>query len=292
MEYAFNNTSLLWAYNLLNPNLGTAKAELWRLGVLFIYGGIYMDDDSTMRSLFDEIVEKQDKFIIAKEAYDYDDRCYCDSYPISKKGMELRYGAQANTRFFDGKFFLNWFMASSPGHPVILRTFKHIVNLIKAEYIGEPMVKMVEGEARGKLLQCVSTYSITSAARELLLEKHPDLGLHIADVGYREYGGLMKAWYSDYKPDHWVKSMNKDKINYLRAYLHGLIDEVQNGKYEGKLIMTPGNKQVFIIDKGEKRGFPDLATFVYHKYDFGNVTIISNEDFNSLPTGADLPHHD
>lgn len=39
MAETFPNTSLLWAYDILNPLLGTAKAELWRLAVLYVYGG-------------------------------------------------------------------------------------------------------------------------------------------------------------------------------------------------------------------------------------------------------------
>ena len=34
MQSQFRNTSLLWAYNILNPLVGTAKAEIWRLGII------------------------------------------------------------------------------------------------------------------------------------------------------------------------------------------------------------------------------------------------------------------
>ena len=33
MRRYFNNTSLLWAYNLINDDLGAAKADIWRLRV-------------------------------------------------------------------------------------------------------------------------------------------------------------------------------------------------------------------------------------------------------------------
>jgi mannosyltransferase OCH1-like enzyme len=42
MTKFFFNTSTLWAYNLLNPLLGTAKSEIWRLCVLYTYGGLYI----------------------------------------------------------------------------------------------------------------------------------------------------------------------------------------------------------------------------------------------------------
>lgn len=39
MEKEFANSSILWAYNILNPVIGTAKVEIWRLAVLYLYGG-------------------------------------------------------------------------------------------------------------------------------------------------------------------------------------------------------------------------------------------------------------
>ena len=51
MSTYFHDTSLLWAYNILNPVIGTAKAELWRIAVLYVYGGMYMDDDANIGML-------------------------------------------------------------------------------------------------------------------------------------------------------------------------------------------------------------------------------------------------
>jgi hypothetical protein len=172
--------------------------------------------------------------------------------------------------------------------------FKHIVRLIQSEYIGVPMVKMTKHEAKGKLLQCVSTYSITASLREMLLEgfNETELGVHVCEHNYKEYGGLMKAWYSDYKPDHWVKSMNHHHVPYLRAYLSSFVEEVKQLKKEGTLIQAHGSRQVFIIDKGLRRGFPDLPTFLSMKLDFGDVSMISKEEMYQIPLGLEIPHHD
>lgn len=66
MDQTYANTSLLWAYHILNPAIGTAKAELWRLAVLYRYGGMYLDDDANLAVPLDQIVRKEDKFIIGK----------------------------------------------------------------------------------------------------------------------------------------------------------------------------------------------------------------------------------
>ena len=40
--------------------------EIWRLAVLYVYGGLYMDDDAVLGARLDDIVTPDDKFIIAK----------------------------------------------------------------------------------------------------------------------------------------------------------------------------------------------------------------------------------
>jgi hypothetical protein len=39
MESNFAGSSILWAYNILNPAIGTSKVEIWRLAVLYLHGG-------------------------------------------------------------------------------------------------------------------------------------------------------------------------------------------------------------------------------------------------------------
>jgi len=40
--------------------------EIWRLAVLYVYGGLYMDDDAVLGTRLDDIVASEDRFIIAK----------------------------------------------------------------------------------------------------------------------------------------------------------------------------------------------------------------------------------
>ena len=40
MEDNYANSGILWAYNILNPAIGTSKVEIWRLAVLYLHGGI------------------------------------------------------------------------------------------------------------------------------------------------------------------------------------------------------------------------------------------------------------
>ena len=55
MNTIFANTSVQWAYSLINIAYAASKADLWRYAVLYTYGGMYIDDDSDIKVLLDEV---------------------------------------------------------------------------------------------------------------------------------------------------------------------------------------------------------------------------------------------
>lgn len=57
-------------------------------------------------------------------------------------------------------------------------------------------------------------------------------GVRVVSSGFAEYGGKMKAWYSDYRPDHWLKVMSK-KSSYLRAYKSEVVNDIIHHGKEG-----------------------------------------------------------
>lgn len=289
MAKYFTGTSLLWAYDILNPNIGCAKPEIWRLAVLYIYGGAYMDDDSNVQTKFDDIVQRSDKFIVGKESYDFDDRCFSDSFPLSNHSMNLRFGARNVQSLLGGKFFFNWLMFSAPRHPIITRIFEYIVPLIRSEYLGQGLIKMRPGDHRGKLLMCATTFPITHVAREIVLEgnySEAELGLRVGEDQFKEYGAQIKAWFNDHAANHWVKVMNKHKAPYLREYAP------EPDLFNGKLIQGPGQREIFLVVDGVRRGFPDFDTFVAMNFDTDNVQIVPHAIIEEIPKGDLLPHKD
>lgn len=239
MEKYYSGSSILWAYNIINPAIGTAKVELWRLAVLYLHGGMYMDDDSDIKTKLDDIVQQNDKFIAGKETYDADDRCFKDFYPLSDHALNRRFGAANQKKLFGGKFFFNWALFSNPGNILLYRVMKHIVALIKYEYFGLSAIKMGPRDHRGKLLQCASTYPITLAARELVLEgKSEEMGLRVPESEmFTEYGADMKAWFNDYNPNRWVTVMQKRRAPYLKAYSPPI-----PSLFEGHAVQAHGQK--------------------------------------------------
>ena len=55
MNTTFAGSSILWAYNMINPQIGASKADIWRYSVLYTFGGVYLDDDSDMKTPLDEV---------------------------------------------------------------------------------------------------------------------------------------------------------------------------------------------------------------------------------------------
>ena len=287
MQTVFANTSTLWAYEVLNPQIGTSKVEIWRLAILYAWGGMYMDDDANFGTNLDDVIQIDDKLILGKEGYDYDDRCYVDEYILSNHSLIQKYGLEQQLQqIFDNKFFFNWAIFSAPRHPIILRVLEHIAVLIKAEYLGKSLIKMNNNDHRGKLLMCATTYPITLAAREFVLQNATEgLGLRIGGVMFGEYGAEMKAWYNDYLADHWVKAIQKHRYPYLQEY--GPIDP---NVYNNKIIQAPGAREIFLVINGTKHCFPDLATFMAMGFDLENVIGIPHNVMDQVPIGPQLPH--
>lgn len=55
MQNEFANTSVSAVYNLIHPLIGAARADIWRYAVLYTYGGVYLDDDSDIRTPLDQV---------------------------------------------------------------------------------------------------------------------------------------------------------------------------------------------------------------------------------------------
>lgn len=55
MSTVFGNTKIFWAYSMINPLVGASKADIWRYCALYTYGGVYLDDDSDIKTPLDEV---------------------------------------------------------------------------------------------------------------------------------------------------------------------------------------------------------------------------------------------
>ena len=156
--------------------------------------GMYMDDDANIGTKLDDVVLPTDKFLLGKEPYDFDDRCYTPDFPLSNHSITQRFFAPTDSNphpavptLFDNKFFFNWAIFSNPGNPLLLRIMEHIVALLKAEYLNESKIKLSPLDHRGKLLMCATTFPITHAAREMIFESKQieEMGLRVGGLYFK-----------------------------------------------------------------------------------------------------------
>ena len=291
MEKHFANTSLLWAYKLLNPEIGCSRPEIWRLAVLYLFGGMYMDDDATVGRPLDEVVKFDDRFIAGQEDYARDDRCYVNDFPLSNVSFVRRFGIdKVNSNLFAGKFLHNWAIFSTPGHPIIRRTLYHIVDLIRAEYGRMSLIKMSPSDHRGKLLMCATTFPITFSAMEIVFENKYGADLGLRTWPYKEYESNLKAWDNDWLPDRWVKVMQKHKKPYLLNY--GTLDHgTLVSLLDGEIVQAPGQHEMFLILNGTKHSFADWSAFVSLDYDISQIKLVAHEVLGILEVGAQVDAH-
>lgn len=286
MERYFVNTSVLWVYKTLNPAIGCSRPEIWRLCVLYKYGGMYIDDDANIGTPLDEVVRATDKMILGREVYDYDDRCFEDSYPLSNHSMNLRYGIGRNSaRLFDGKFFYNWAMFSAPGHPWLKLILEHIVTLVRHEYLFDSLIKMKASDHRGKLLMCTTTFPITHVARDQVLADPVNGPSLVRDADFHAmYNADMKAWFNDHiVPNHWVKTIQKHRAPYLADYTRD---------YFAAMLVQSKGRQIHLVVDFKKYGFQDWDTVVALGFDSKHIRHVSPAFLEKCEGGTILSVND
>jgi hypothetical protein len=126
MNDHFTNTSILWAYNLINPALGASKADIWRISALWLYGGCYIDTDSFLRTPFSAVVEDNDEIILGTERNEYRNHFQAN--------LSLSIVNHNASRFFKNQIVINWLMFSRPQQPFLFRYLTNLIYILKLQY--------------------------------------------------------------------------------------------------------------------------------------------------------------
>jgi len=62
MDKYFPGTSILHAYKNINAHAKVAASDIWRYCALYMFGGVYMDDDSSIGVPFEKVTYSIIKF--------------------------------------------------------------------------------------------------------------------------------------------------------------------------------------------------------------------------------------
>lgn len=132
MRRIFANTSLLWAYEAINPICGAAKADIWRYAVLYLYGGVYIDDDSDLIAPLNDVIKPTDRLVVSYEKNGFNgNRCYIPTHHLSDffAFKNERYHALLRRHNDFEYVILNWLIMSEPRHPIMERVLRNLVEV-------------------------------------------------------------------------------------------------------------------------------------------------------------------
>jgi hypothetical protein len=291
MNTVFGGTSLLWAYNIISPAAGAAKADLWRYAVLWTYGGAYIDDDSDMHSPLDKVVAPEDTLIVSYERNGFNaNRCYVPRYHLSDFST-YRNASLREKNIFYNRILLNWAILSAPRHPILAAVMANAVEIIQHEYTRSSVMRSLNAAFRWEAIMCATGPSLlTATAREIALQELPGVTYKLAHNDFKEYGGRFKAVSTPVKndPKHYMNTMNK--LELLSSYLpEPVLDDAYLKKWQGHPIQGQNAKEIFVIDHGKRRSIPNFDTFMALNFTMADVIVVTDHQVGSIKMGASMP---
>eukprot|EP01031_Cornospumella_fuschlensis_P028662 gene28662-34604_t len=313
------NTSVAAIYDLINPLVGAARADVWRYAVLYTYGGVYMDDDSDIKTPFDDIISPTDRLIMSEEGASSLGDCYLPSFHLSDSYTYQTYfqphtpPASGNTPspynaahynelkgqvpvFFHGHTLINWGIFTAPRHPLFFQVLHNIVDIMTSEYMRQSVVHISRWDPRWKAVMCTTGFTLTYTLRELELKNA--LGNHtaldtasiprICHFNFKQYGGNVKAFWTGGDSSHYMKHMQKNKnLHILHTYAPLNINRVI-GFLHRKVIMGDTGRGVYLVYNGKKYTFNSYDKFLGMGYTDRGTRHVSDHILNQIPDGGDV----
>ena len=281
MEKYYHNTSLLWAFNAINPKVFITAVDIWKYAVLWMIGGAYLDDDSYIDVPFDKIIGEQDSFVVAQEKNAYVDNCFTQTHHLAAGRMMADYNLTEEHpvgHIFGGRIITNWGIMSGQRHPIMQRIIENVVEALRQNYLRRPVVHMLRYDFKWKAVMCTTGPSmLTATLREMVLQNNASaLHLKVCKRDFVEYGGVFKVWDLN-DTNHYMSTMHHQHLMVLKEYLPMPPADM----YEGKLI-TVDKKEIFLVLDGMRRGFKDFDTFQGLGFNLRNTHHITEAELKHI----------
>jgi mannosyltransferase OCH1-like enzyme len=252
---------------------------------------MYIDDDSDMKVPLDNMIEPLDQLVISKERNIFNgDMCYIPKYHLSDQATYKNNETRRSMNIFNSAVIPNWALASAPKHPILARTMENIVEVLKHEYIRDPVIRDLRHGYRWMCVMCSTGPSmLTASAREVVFENPPNLVYKLVATDFRDYGGKFKAVQTRQDSKHYTKQFQSGKISLLSSYLpEPPVTPEMLKEWDGEAIKSHSSKEIFLIKDGYRRGFPDFDTFIGMNYTTSNVRVITHTKLEKIPLGEPL----
>ena len=309
----FHGTAVEWAFYLINPVLGAARADIWRYAVLFTYGGVYLDDDSDIRTPLDDVIGSTEEMVMTEEGASSLGECYVPSFHLSDKATFAKYdfdrikariddtpyfhkfsNISKYPEFFHGNTLVNWGIFVRPRHPVIRQTIFNIIEILRAEYYRPSVIAMARWDIKWKMVMCTTNFVMTMTLREMLLEHTIFKRMNnswipkIHTNNFAIFGGRVKAIWTGNDPHHYMKLMVRKSIPLLLAHRH-VSQEQQIAFLEGQPVQGDVGRDIFLIRGGVKMPFGDYQTFLDMGFATSDLRHVRDGLLSAIPTGKSVP---
>jgi mannosyltransferase OCH1-like enzyme len=141
-------------YNRLN--IIVAKVDFWRYLVLYKYGGVYLDMDSTIEKPLDDLIKDEDEAIITAEG--------------------------------NPNLYVQWGLIFCKQHPILKRTIELIVFNIKYNMFNNNIHKMTGPTVYSKAINELHSELFQTIIKHSTIEKKTDITFKKNNISYRLYG--------------------------------------------------------------------------------------------------------
>ena len=132
---------------------------------------------------------------------------------------------------------------------------------------------------------------LTSTAREVIL-RDSKVKYKLAATDFKDYGGRFKAVSTPVKndPKHYMNAMQNKNMRLLREYKEEPpINREILDRWQDMAIQGQNGKEIFVVDKGFKRGIPNFDTFLALNFTMADVVVISDSRIEKIPRGDSMP---
>lgn len=141
-------------YNKLN--IIVAKVDFWRYLVLYKYGGVYLDMDSSIEKPLDELIKTEDQAIITAEG--------------------------------NPNLYVQWALIFSKEHPILKKTIELICDNIRNNKYPNNIHKMTGPTVYSKSINEIHKELFNHSINHRDIKKNTDTTYKINNISYRLYG--------------------------------------------------------------------------------------------------------
>ena len=253
MKREFSGTSVLWAYEMINPLLIAAKIDLWRLAILWLRGGVYIDDDSLLGDPLASIIATEDEFIYGLEGNPYRP-CFVSTHPLGKHTEEAlvqcchvdsftstssqsqmhqsrnqQQQQQKKKKVHHANQMVNWLIFSRPQHAFLEEALRSAVLAIGSAYRNETYI--AEDELEKNKLTCSTGPGLLTAAVLAVIDRDRNSNSNSNHIKFRNAGVDFKRYKGEWLSRHYLaiarsganrahhnNLIQKDKVPLLREF--------------------------------------------------------------------------